>query len=413
MKWSKEDDRLLKKLVDDDGLSYAETSKVLNRSLDATYNRYQRLNAGHALDEIYKDNEAKIWKEKYRSLSKLKAVEERMLEHFTETVKPFTPKLKQVPKRKATGKKEAAVLLLSDSHVGLVVKKEQTFGIGNYNPKVFLDRLSFLEQSTISILADKLGETIDSLHIVVNGDLVEGKLNHSNEKSDNILLAHQVELATWSFSQFFIRLSLALQIPIHIHMADVGNHGRWMDQRKMPTANRFSNFDYLVYSSIAAVLHASQIKNLFVYLDEQPGSLFDIKGTTFFAKHGDTVRGSGSILNVPLLSMAKDVISTTLRHEATSKPKVDTFLLGHHHHAIEVGLPDGAYVINGGWVGLDNYALASNFIYAPPMQLLFGVHEKFRRTWSYQIQLKYAPKLEVLPYDLPEGVVSLLDTYES
>jgi hypothetical protein len=60
-------------------------------------------------------------------------------------------------------------------------------------------------------------------------------------------------------------------------------------------------------------------------------------------------------------------------------------------------------IINGGFPGLDNYALASNFNPADPVQRFFLVHPKFGKSAEYELSLKFAEVSEKPPYEIPNG----------
>ena len=98
------------------------------------------------------------------------------------------------------------------------------------------------------------------------GDMVHGGLNHGAEREDNCVIADQFQLAVWTLHQFLC--ALAFRIPsVQVHTV-VGNHGRWPGQHKMPTKNRFSNLDHLVYASLQLSLKVHGLTNISMHLND-------------------------------------------------------------------------------------------------------------------------------------------------
>jgi hypothetical protein len=61
----------------------------------------------------------------------------------------------------------------------------------------------------------------------------------------------------------------------------------------------------------------------------------------------------------------------------------------------------GRFIVNGGFPGIDGYALAENFSPVDPTQTFFLMHPKYGQTASYSISLKFAQVEAERPYDLP------------
>jgi hypothetical protein len=187
----------------------------------------------------------------------------------------------------------------------------------------------------------------------------------------------------------------------------VGNHGRWPGQHKMPTKNRFSNLDHLVYSALQLSLKVHGLTNIRVHLNDAPRQIVEIKGSRFLAAHGDHLRGGDRQFGVPIHSMTRDVNATVQRFAAAEERPVDYFLVGDKHKAMSLPLARGEYIINGSMVGVDEFAMS--FCPGEAMQLLFGVDETERKTWSYPVKVMHAPELPSCPYHLPEQVNYLVE----
>jgi hypothetical protein len=355
--------------------------------------------------------EAKVSKKKYQDILAERALEDRLVDIFRERLEAFAPSFQvpnvSYPLAKVGRRPESAVLLISDTHIGQVVSRAQTNGFGDYNPKVFCERLHYLERKVVEVLGE-VAAGIDELHVFLLGDIVHGGLNHGAEKEDNFLIADQFQLGVWTLHQFLCQL--AFRVPsIQVHTV-VGNHGRWPNQHKMPTKNRFSNLDHLLYTCLELSLQVQGLRNIKVHLNESPRQVVEIKGSKFLAAHGDHLRGGDRQFGVPIHSMTRDVNATAQRFAAGGVEPVDYFICGDKHRSMSLPLARGEYLINGSMVGTDEFSMT--FCPGEAMQLLFGVDTTLRKTWSYAVKVGHAPALPACPYHLPARMAALVEQYD-
>lgn len=428
--WSKED---IQKLIGfrKHGKTASQIAETLNLTVSQVSNAVQKycpkIQATPAQDKSFKktshqedmdearaqvkEEAGKDIQKKYGKLLKEKVLADRLVDLWRDTIKPFSPNIKPIAVPKFKGEPETAVLLLSDIHVGQVVLPSQTNGFGNYSPMMYLSRLAYLENTVVHILRNHLRAPTDKLVVILLGDIVHGCLNHGAEKEHSIVVAQQFELAIWSLTQFFLRLSQF--VPVEVRCAAVGNHGRWPNQRKMPTTNRFSNLDYLLYSALHHSMAMAEGARVEVKLDYQPGAVIDIKSTRFLARHGDHLKGGDQQFGVPIHSMAREVMSTSQRYAAAGLKPIDYFLVGDKHKLVFLPLATGGYIINGSFVGTDDFSMAESFTPVEPIQLMFGIHPKIKKTWQYDLRLSPAPLLKEteIPYAVSPNIKELLSPY--
>jgi hypothetical protein len=350
------------------------------------------------------------WKTRYSSLEKkyhkllASATATELLVKEVKDVAPLSyapapPIRKDVRRRRGKSSPQSAVLLFSDTHVGKVITPEQTLSFGEYNFDVFLARLKYLEESVTSILADHTTTPVPELHLCMLGDMLDGALHHANEADHHLTLFSQYYGAGHAIAQF-IR-GLAAHVPrLCIHTA-VGNHTRWQNQRKMPTVNRFSNLDQFLYAFVAAL--TSGLGNVKWGLNMQPFCLFDVQGFRFHGSHGDHVRGGDKALGIPNHAIGRNLSTTTQLCNKYRQAAPNYYVLGHLHRSITLPHATGSIIINGGFPGLDNYALAEGFNPVDPCQRFFFVHPKYGRTATYEIDLKHAATADRRPYEIPSG----------
>jgi len=408
--WSNPEDEVIRHIPDN-----SQAAIVLGRTEAAIRGRRQRLAlvpvrpAPSAEPASYEDDRKRVdgdyWEKQFRSLrSKYEKLlsERNVSEMLVEAVRDSAP-LSYSPappiRRKSSGKgsPQAMVVLLSDTHVGAVVRPEQTGGFGRYDFPTFLARLKFYEDAIVSILQDHTNTPVPELVLCLGGDLLDGMLNHGAESGQPNTLFSQFYGAGHAIAQFIRAISA--YVPSMRIYCTAGNHTRWANQHRMPTNNRFSNFDTVLYAFLEAL--TAGIENVKWTLNEQPFARFDVFGFRFQLLHGDTLRGGDKAMGFPAHSIGRLVSATTALCEKEKVPAPHFFLTGHLHRQFAAPLAKGSFIINGGFPGLDGYGLSENFTPVSPTQVLFLVHPKFGKTATYDIQLRHAEVTTDAPYTIP------------
>ncbi|MCI0695675.1 metallophosphoesterase [candidate division KSB1 bacterium] len=299
------------------------------------------------------------------------------------------------PPKKAKGTPQSALLILSDTHVGAVVKPEQTLGLGEYNFEIFLRRLWRLQCSIFSILQDHTTTEVPEIVVAQIGDMLDGGLVHSAECAQVNTILAQFYSAGHALAQFYRNLSTIA--PVRVHTC-VGNHTRFQNQHKMPTKNRNSNFDQFLTLYVEALLRdCPRIK---FNIDMQPFACFDVQGFNHYAGHGDNLRGGDKTLGIPTHAMGRMVSTTTQLFSRADRVTPHYYLLGHLHRPISIPHAQGEILTNGAFPGIDGYALGEYFNSSYPSQKFWLVHEKFGRSATYDLRLDFgdsAPHGYVLP----------------
>lgn len=367
----------------------ATIAKVLRRSQRAVDTKiYERRRAekeaaGTDREDFWK-RQAEEAQRKLRSNSHestaVDVLVEKILEVAPKTYQPapYVP----VKRTKAHGSAQSAVLMFSDTHIGQVIKPDQTLGLGGYNFELFLRRLNRLEKSVFSIINDHTTTAVPEIVIAMIGDMIHGNLAHAVEAGQVNTLFDQFYSAGHAIAQFFRKLSTIA--PLRIETA-VGNHPRWGTQRKMPTDNRYSNLDQFLYAYVEALLR--DIPTIKFNITKQPFALFEVQGYRFYAGHGDHMRGGDKILGVPNHAIGRNLSTTAQTFSAAGKALPNYFLFGHFHRPITLPHASGSVMINGGFPGLDGFGLMEAFNSSRPLQRFFLVHPKFGKSASYEIVL--------------------------
>lgn len=292
------------------------------------------------------------------------------------------PPLKNMIHPKGKQSPQSAVLMFSDTHIGQVIHPDQTLGLGGYNFDIFLRRLQRLQDSAFSILQDHTTTPVPEIVVAMLGDMLHGNLVHSVEAGQVNTLFEQFYAAGHAIAQFFRNLSRLA--PVRVHTV-VGNHPRWGTQHKMPTDNRYSNLDQFLYAYVKALLREEP--RVTINLDKQPFSLFEVQGFQFYAGHGDHLRGGDKVLGIPNHAVGRNLSNTSQVFSAAGKRLPNYYLFGHMHRPITLPHASGEVIINGGFPGIDGFALMAAFNSSHPSQKFFLMHKKFGRSAAYDLRL--------------------------
>lgn len=301
------------------------------------------------------------------------------------------------PKLDGKSSPQSAVLLFSDTHIGAVVSPEQTLDMGNYNFEIFLRRLNRLERSVHSIIKDHTMTSVSELVVPILGDMLDGALAHSAESGQPNTILSQFYAGGHAIAQFLRNLSVIAPLRLY---GCVGNHTRWQNQHRMPSKNRNSNYDMLLYMFVEALTR--DIPNIQWNLNWQPFAIFEVQGYTFYCGHGDNLRGGDKALGIPSHAMGRMVSTTSqlLTRKGQSAP--DYYCVGHLHRPISIPHSRGEVIVNGAFPGIDGYALGEYFNSSHPSQKFWLMHKKFGRSATYDLRLDIGDQTPH-SYNLPEG----------
>jgi hypothetical protein len=352
-------------------------------------------------DETYWLQEHKALSAKYSKLLKSTTIVERLVQRIA-SLAPLSYEaapaiIKSAPQKTAHGRGQSAVLMFSDTHIGKTTSPDQTLTFGNYNFNVFLARLKYLEEAMLSISENHVSTPIPELVIAMLGDMLDGQLVHSNEVGQLDPIFNQFYCGAHAIAQFL--RNLAPHFPVVRVYDCVGNHPRFTGQHRMPTKNRYSNFDSFLYALIQALV--KDIPNIKWTLDSQPYQLFDVQGFTMFCAHGDSLRGGDRALGVPNHAVGRLVSTATQMMNKYDRKAPNYYMVGHLHRDIVLPHATGSFLVNGGFPGIDEFGLAEMFVPADPSQKLFFIHPQYGRTASYDISLKFAEVSKTPPYTIP------------
>lgn len=373
------------------GKTDAEIAVQLGKSYRSVTGAVRKYDAKVEVPEIDFRARAEVWQKKagelQRALDKAN-VSRTAADIVAEQIIELAPRAYVPPvdayraSKKSKSSPQSAVCLFSDTHIGAVVKPEQTLGLGGYNFEIFLRRLWRLQESIFSIMNDHTTTEVPEIVVPILGDMLDGALSHAAECGQANTLLAQFYAGGHAIAQFL--RSLSTLAPIRVYGC-VGNHTRWQNQKKMPTKNRNSNMDMLLYLYIEALLR--DCPNIKCEFNMQPFALFDVQGFSFYAGHGDNLRGGDKMLGIPNHAMGRMVSTTSQLFTRAGRKMPDYYVVGHLHRPIDLPHAKGSVLVNGAFPGIDGYALSEYFNSAHPIQRFFFMHKKFGMAAEYKLRL--------------------------
>lgn len=265
------------------------------------------------------------------------------------------PKAK-LPKSKS-GVKREVVVMLNDCHYGLVVPSNEVGGVNSFSWTEACRRTAYLAKQVGDYKIEKRGN-VDKLHIVLNGDMIQGTIHDLNTRTME-LLSHQ-QNGTIHILTYFIGYCAQFYKQVCIHGLS-GNHDDSMHRREhghRVTSHKADSNLAPVYFALSAAFRDN--KN--IEFNIPPGMYTDINlpGGRCLVTHGDTMFSKQ--LGNPGKSLNTDGIGAAINKynygeiEIGKKP-YKLCLFGHVHSQACFTTFDGTKVyIAPSLSGIDIYA---------------------------------------------------------
>ena len=390
LKWTEElEAKLLNCSTKDDVIKFSKEYKItvdaLNRKKRAIKERISKtksyIGLGNKFDstEYYEGQITKLQTEISR-LREMLSFQEAMVSIAKSNLKalPNIQAPKPRKKEKEHNVSEIANLLLSDLHIGEIVRASETGNINSYDFNIFSKRLEQLAESIISIKYKMQGYNLEHLEIHALGDFITGIIHDELVQNSDDTIVEWLFNGALIVSQFLSDL-LAEFGTIHF-TGVVGNHGR-MTQKKY-FKRKYVNWDYIFYQ-IVALMMANNNRITFT-IPESFWTIREVGGRKLLLLHGDSIK---SWMGIPWYGIQRTVYKLTELLNSNSQ-FFDDVCIGHFHNTGTLTRTKGKILLNGSLVGGDEFSIGAMFTSCEPMQLFFGINPKHkRRTWEFPINL--------------------------
>jgi hypothetical protein len=307
---------------------------------------------------------------------------------------PITPVKAQKPQAMPPvkpGHTEDAVLLLSDTHFGDRIRRDDTSGFPEYDLTIAGNRLGYVVQKAKQILGlHRAAYPIKRLYVPILGDIGNGDL-HDAPKSNVLFIAPQIH-----FSYHMLRMAIEDLLTLKnegiveeiVLLFSVGNHMRMAEDLKMPTKlQAMRTFDWLIYQFVI-----ERFKNepgVTIRTTMSPFIFEDIRGHRYGFAHGSQV---GYHNNVMTQAKSIDQFIAHVRalfdspvyreHAHLTGATFDRFCIGDIH----VPLSFPRLLSNGSLNGQNELGANWTLEPIPAGQWIFGVSDKHIQTFQYFLE---------------------------
>ena len=297
---------------------------------------------------------------------------EPIIEHI-----PY-PDLKIKPFRivKIARDEEDIGIVLADHHVG---RETST-----YNPVIYKARMDYLLDSVMTII--NLHRPIRNAYIFALGDMVHGESIYKGGHIEECKVGAYGQIhehAVPALSEFLVSLSQGVT---SIEWYGVrGNHGQY-DRTAVPR----TNWDNFLYKELETTLKNQ--KNIKIIVSTDFYQLATIRGFRFFLIHGDQVKANQG---VPLFALRRKYQEYYAYVGGFHYAYNGHFHVGGKDHINSIA----DYTMCPPLVTGDEWALEVIGRASSPVQLAFGIHPHYGRTFEYCLQTDK----DFLPQPFKEG----------
>lgn len=298
---------------------------------------------------------------------------------------------------------EDAVLLLSDTHFGDVIRPGDTSGFPEYDLPVSGNRFGYIIRKAKSILTmHRAMYPIKKLYVWIGGDMGNGDL-HDAPVSNALFIGPQVDF-TFKMLKFGLEDLLQLTVPDAetgvrvveeiVLLFTCGNHMRESTSKYMPMKYQAQRtFDWLIYQMIITQFKGTP--RVTIREEMSPYIFENIRGHRYGFAHGMQV---GYRNSPDMQARSMDAFLKTLRSlfdspefrrkNGLNGATFSRMCIGDIH--VPVSFP--RLKSNGSLNGQNELGVNWGLEPIPAGQQLFGVSESHIETWSYFIECSHVQK---------------------
>lgn len=355
-------------------LSDPEVIKIL----DVVY----KVNALHIGSKVEKNtllDQIKILKAENNYLMKNQVEIEKIMSILNQAVIEYEPFDKPNIILANDKKKKSALLMISDIHIGEIVKKEDTLGLNEYSTEIAKKRIDTLFNKCISNCKEL---NVSDIAIAFGGDLISGIIHEEIlRNSDDSLAKMIIGLADYIVQHIRELTKHFNSIKVY---SVVGNHGR-----VLPGKPYYANYSELNFETLILNFMQRELKNVVdeFILPEGLFTIFDFMGKSICLTHGHIFKGGNGFQVVPN-TVSRDSAKLVGMIEMTSK-KVDYFIIGHFHNP-GIGqsfIGNIPVYINGTLMGANAYTISNYKNAIPPSQTLLIMEENIGVKYYNEIRV--------------------------
>ena len=276
---------------------------------------------------------------------------------------------------------EHCVLHISDMHADAVVRPDEVGGMEEFNFPIACARAEHLVETTIDWATNTLAPKFNFpvLWMLVYGDLSSGMIHKAAERSyyrnqfkNSVAIGQLLGLMTRDLASHFSTVNV---------VCISGNHGRITPKKDFHGSQE--NFDFLIAE--IARMYCRELDNTNWLVPDAWSVNLNINGIGMNISHGDDVRSNGGM---PWYSMQRRQKGLIAMNSIQGGLRTRYYAMGHHHALGSLADMDGELLLNGAWLGTDQFAYNALAGFREPSQLLHGMSDKYGVTWRLPVKLR-------------------------
>lgn len=325
-------------------------------------------------------------------------------EMVKEVISKLDVKITPSKKLKAVKSKDQVhvVAMLNDVHYGLIVDAEENGGLNSYDFKEAGRRTALFVKEIAEYKVHKRGQ-VEKLHLIINGDLLEGVLR-GGQGNEQHLLTHQINGALHILTHAIEYLSKEFN-EIELHCI-AGNHDRMVHKNmgQRPTAEIWDSYANIVYYALSAVFKPN--KSVTFNIPKTPYGFVNLPGGRLMYLHGDGIwnRQIGSVgKTINVANMNTAIREFNSGEVAKGNEPVKMVLVGHTHSYAHWVSPDGTEIcVAPSLCGPNGYAHMLNINNNLIAQIVFESTSKYIFGDSRLVRVNDADKDASLDSVIPQ-----------
>jgi len=267
----------------------------------------------------------------------------------------------------------AAVMHITDAHMGAIQIASEIEGFGEYSPEISRSRqMTFAKKIIDWTETNRSAYTIPELHILVTGDLISGDIHEELRITNAFPAPVQVVEAANVLSDQISMVAPHFE-KVVVQFVSEDNHARLTKKPQAKEAG-YNSFNYLV--GYIAKERTSRLPNITFNIYPQYEAVVNVMGRRYLLCHGHNVLGWGGF---PWYGVERKIAREAVkRMNAPDCTKFHKVIGGHWHTPICTPL----YWFGGSVSGTDAYDHRSGR-HSEPSQaawMVHPVHTEFART---------------------------------
>ena len=326
----------------------------LKKDLQSVYEANYKLNKSIILQRDNANTLRKQMRHSARVENTIDSIVEDLV-HYLPDLDVTIPVL--LPNTTTNTPREGLCVVLSDEHIGEVVKEEEVpNNVCNY--EVIEKRI--LEVVRQTILYPKQSKTLSVFNLLdsIKGIIHGGVYNTEDGFTTSILKAVQIYTKVYTiFSKTYTNVNVYVTLD---------NHGR--KEEKPVSHNKWDNFSVLIMKLVENTLKQNNIFNVHFKFTKHDYNEATINNANILAFHGDSLRSyrvSSEVEVAKAHDIGLQMFGKNFKH----------FITGHKHKAeICANQYGGVSIQNGGVIGNTSYGINNGFRNTEPSQTIFFVN---------------------------------------